>query len=54
MGEFGLSPPLKLSNQATFSGALMNIFSIPFLFKIFTSLFIFEKEVSPEISLFKT
>ena len=49
IGLFGLSLPLKFNNQATFSGALINIFSILFDLIFFINLFILEFILSPVI-----
>jgi len=53
MGLLGLSLPLIFRSQATFSGALINILSIFFIFIILINLLILEFVLSPVILSFK-
>ena len=53
IGLFGPSLPLKFSNQATFSGELINIFSILLDLISFITLFILEFILSPVTFLSK-
>ena len=53
IGLLGLSLPLRFNNHATFSGALIKIFSILLFLSLINNLLIFDFIFSPVIFVFK-